>query len=402
MNVEIAAFDLRRLPWSFYADPYPTYAALQSAAPVHRMPDGSYFLTRYADLDRVYRDTTTFSSDKKVEFKPKYGDSLLYEHHTTSLVFNDPPLHTRVRRIIAGALAPKAIADIEPGLVQLIDRLLDGIENRGRADLIKDFAAVIPVEVIGNLLSIPRSERQPLRGWSLAILSALEPVPSPEMLTAGNRAVREFLQYLQQLVVERRARPGDPASDVLTRLLSAERDGARLSETELLQNCIFILNAGHETTTNFIGNGLQLLIEWPEQRRALLADPELITTAAEEILRFESSNQLGNRRATVATEIGGVAMRAGSLLTLCIGAANRDPVQFEQAEQLIFTRQPNRHLAFGSGAHQCAGMHVARLEGRTAISRFLARFPRFRATAPPVRAGRARFRGFLSIPVEVG
>jgi cytochrome P450 len=170
----------------------------------------------------------------------------------------------------------------------------------------------------------------------------------------------------------------------------------------LLQNCIFILNAGHETTTNFIGNGLHLLMEWPEQRRALLADPELITTAVEEILRFESSNQLGNRRTTTATEIGGIAMPAGSLLTLCIGAANRDPVQFEQADQLILARQPNRHLAFGSGAHQCAGMHVARLEGRTALARFLARFPRYRAAARPVRAGRARFRGFLSIPVEVG
>ena len=172
MNVEIAAFDLRRLPPSFYEDPYPTYAALRATAPVHPMPDGSYFLTRYADLDRVYRDTTTFSSDKKVEFKPKYGDSLLYEHHTTSLVFNDPPLHTRVRRIIAGALAPKAIADLEPGLVRLIAHLLDGIAQQGRADLISDFAAVIPVEVIGNLLGIPRVERAPLRGWSLAILSA--------------------------------------------------------------------------------------------------------------------------------------------------------------------------------------------------------------------------------------
>ena len=402
MNLEIAAFDLRHVTASFYENPYPTYAALRSSAPVRQMPDGSFFLTRYADLDRVYRDTVTFSSDKKVEFKPKFGASPLYAHHTTSLVFNDPPLHTRIRRIIAGALSPRAITAIEPGLIALVDRLLERIAKQGHADLIADFAALIPVEVIGNLLGVPRADRAPLRGWSQAILGALEPAPSIAMLDSGNQAVYEFLAYLQELVADRRLHPGDPGRDVLTRLLVDERDGSRLSESELLQNCIFILNAGHETTANLIGNGLQLLIEWPEQRRALCAEPELITTAVEEFLRFESSNQLGNRRATVSTELGGKTVPAGSLLTLCIGAANRDPEQFERPDQLLLARKPNRHLAFGSGAHQCAGMLVARLEAKTAIAHFLARFPDYRATAPPVRSGRVRFRGFISLPVEIG
>jgi cytochrome P450 len=399
--MNIGDFDLRFLPRSFYDDPYPTYAALRSASPVHRLPDGSYFLTRYADLECVYRDTATFSSDKKIEFQPKFGDSLLYEHHTTSLVFNDPPLHTRVRRIIAGALTPRAIAEMEEGLLAVVDKLLDRIESRGRADLITDFAAAIPIEIIGNLLRIPAEERAPLRGWSLAILGALEPAPSSAMLQAGNQAVRDFLVFLKRLVADRRRSPGDPARDVVTRLLGEERDGSHLTETELLQNCIFILNAGHETTTNLISNGLQLLIEWPAQRRALLEDPALITTAVEEFLRFESSNQLGNRRTAAAAQLGGHSLPAGTQLNLCIGAANRDPEQFDHPDRLNIARKPNRHLAFASGAHQCIGVNLARLEGRVAIGRFVERFPDYRPAGAPVRAARARFRGFLTLPIEV-
>ena len=160
----------------FYANPYPTYHALREHAPVHRLPDGGYFLSRYADCVAVYKDASGFSSDKKREFAPKYGDSLLYEHHTTSLVFNDPPLHTRVRRIIAGAFTPRAIADMEPPVTALVDGLLDAMARKGSADLIADLAAAVPVEVIGNLLAVPRDERGPLRAWSLAILGALEPV----------------------------------------------------------------------------------------------------------------------------------------------------------------------------------------------------------------------------------
>ena len=271
-------FSLKDLPASFYEDPYPTYRALQTTDPVHRMPDGSLFLTRYDDLETIYKDTTTFSSDKKIEFAPKYGEgSLLFQHHTTSLVFNDPPLHTRVRRLIAGALNPRAISELEPSLVALVDRLIDAIEARGKADLIEDFAAAIPVEVIGNLLAIPHEDRGPLRGWSLAILGALEPFLSNEVQSRGERAVSEFLDYLRQLVTERRKRPGDPNHDVLTRLIKGEAaSGERLSEIELLHNCIFILNAGHETTTSLIGNGLELLLRFPEQRQQLIDDPATI------------------------------------------------------------------------------------------------------------------------------
>ena len=392
-------FDLRALPHAFYDDPYPAYRALQRTEPVYRLPDGGWFLTRHADLDAIYRDTARFTSDKREEFRPKFGDSPLYEHHTASLVFNDPPLHSRVRRLIAGALTPRALAEMEPSLVVLVRRLLDGLPDE--ADLVGDFAAAIPVEVIGNLLGVPHAERGPLRDWSLAILGALEPATSPPVLARGNAAVEAFLAYLRMLVADRRRHPGDPAHDVLTRLIGTEADGERLSETELLHNCIFILNAGHETTTNLIGNGLYLLLQWPEERLRLRADPGLIRTAVEEILRFESPNQLGNRTAAVDVDIGGVAVAAGSTLTLGIGAANRDPATFADPDHLDFGRHPNRHLAFAAGAHQCVGMTLARLEGRIALGEFIARFPDYQLAGEPMRSRRARFRGLINLPVKL-
>ena len=397
-----ADFDLESLTPAFYADPYPTYRALRQYAPVKRLRNGSYVLTRYDDLVTAYKATKTFSSDKTREFAPKYGASLLYEHHTTSLVFNDPPAHTRVRRLIMGALSPRAIAEMEPALIALVDGLLDRIAAEDRCELIEDFAAAIPIEVIGNLLGVPHEERGPLRDWSLAILGALEPVVSEAQLSRGNRAVKAFLAYLEGLVARRRAAPGNPERDVLTRLILGEADGERLSEKELLHNCIFLLNAGHETTTNLIGNGLVLLCEHPAERQRLIDAPSLIRTAVEEILRYESSNQLGNRMTTEPVELGGVKLEAGTSVTLCIGAANRDPAQFPNPENFDVARTPNRHLAFGTGAHQCAGMALARLEGAIAISRFLKRFPNYLLDGEPVRGGRVRFRGFLSVPCRRG
>jgi cytochrome P450 len=398
-------FDLEKLTPEFYLDPYPTYRALRENEPVKRLPNGSYFLTRYDDLVSAYKNTKLFSSDKRREFAPKYGDSLLYEHHTTSLVFNDPPAHTRVRRLIMGALSPRAIAAMEPDLIALVDRLLDRLAAKDdidlQVDLISDFAAAIPIEVIGNLLDVPHDEREPLRDWSLSILGALEPVIGAEVFARGNTAVRDFISYLEVLVEHRRAKPGDPQHDVLTRLIQGEDNGERLTAKELLHNCIFLLNAGHETTTNLIGNGLVALSENPAQKTRLIEQPDLIKTAVEEILRFESSNQLGNRMTTEPVELGGIALAAGTPVTLCIGAANRDPAQFSDPENLDIGRTPNRHLAFGTGAHQCAGMALARLEGAIAISRFLARFPGYALNGAPVRGGRVRFRGFLKVPCAV-
>ena len=399
---EIAlGFDLQRLEPGFLEDPYPTYHRLRRWDPVHRCPDGSYFLTRYDDVAAVYRDHARLSSDKKVEFKPKFGDGPLFEHHTTSLVFRDPPDHTRLRRLFAAAFTPKALAALEPRVVRLVDGLLDRAASQGGMDLIADYAFALPVELIGDMLGVPRADRPRLRDWSLAILGALEPVPGPDRVVRGNRAVEEFKTFLRALCEDRRRHPLNDDGEVLSKLIAAEDGQGAVSEIELLHQCIFLLNAGHETTTNLIGNGVHALLERPGELRRLQDDPALIETAIEEFLRYESSNQLGNRRALADVEIGGVAMPAGTLITLGIGAANRDPAQFPDPDQLDIARAPNRHLAFASGIHACAGMWLARMEGQVAIGRLVRRFPKIRPAGPVVRGGRARFRGLAQFPVSV-
>ena len=395
----LRTFELTRPPADFIDDPYPYYALLREHDPAHALEGGGVLLTRYEDALTVYRDARA-SSDKTIEFRPKFGDSPLYEHHTTSLVFNDPPLHTRVRRLIMGALNQRAIARMEDDVTRLVDGLLGEIAQRRETDLIDAFAARIPVEVIGNLLEVPHAERGPLRAWSLAILSALEPAPRSEILDRGNRAVGDFLEYLRLLVADRRKRPGNPESDVLTRLIEGERVGERLTEKELYHNCIFMLNAGHETTTNLIGNGMWLLLSNPDQMARLRGQPALVNSAIEEMLRYEGPIQLNNRRLVAPIDLAGKALAAGTFITIAIGAANRDPSQFAEPERFDVARNPNRHVAFGQGAHACAGMNVARMEARIAFTRLFSRFTGIESGGPPVRDRRIRFRGFRSLPLQ--
>ena len=406
-TAQAASFNLASLDRAFLDDPYPTYRALREHDPVHRMPDGSYFLTRYDDLVEVYRDTKTWSSDKKIQFKPNFGDSLLYEHHTTSLVFNDPPIHTRVRKLLAPSFTPRTLRAMQPRIEALVDRLLDAAAERGTIDLIEDFAAAIPVQLIGDLLGIPQSERGPLRNWSLKILGALEPVLSQQQFDGGVTAVAEFKDYLRDLVSRRQRETARDSGEILSTLIDASEIAAgsdkndRLSEPELLHNCIFLLNAGHETTTNLIGNSVDLLLRHPDAMHDLAEHPETIDTAVEEFLRMESSNQLGNRRAAIDTRIGETAMPAGSYVHLCIGAANRDPDQFPDPDRCDIRRHPNRHLAFGFGIHTCAGNSLARMEAQVAIGKLVRRFKSIERAGPPTRGGRARFRGFAHYPIAV-
>ncbi len=396
-----ADFTLGRAPDDFIDDPYRYYAALRTFDPIHAIGPDQWLLTRYDDVAQIYREPTV-SSDKKREFAPKLGAGTpIFEHHTTSLVFSDPPLHTRVRRLILGAVNQRAIARMEPGLVTLVAQLLDTLAERDAPDLIDHFAAEIPLEVIGNLLDVPHAERAPLREWSLAILSALEPVPGAARLARANAAVTEFITYLRDLVARRRAKPGDPNVDVLTRLIQGETDGEKLTETELFHNCIFLLNAGHETTTNLIGNGLHALLTHRDQWERLQSEPALIGTAVDELLRYEAPLQLNNRQLTADVNLRGTVLPKGSFVTLGIGAANRDPAAFADPDRLDIARKPNLHAAFGHGAHACAGMNVARLEGRIAIGAMAARYPLLDLAGAPVRDRRIRFRGFRHLPVHL-
>lgn len=367
-------------------------------APLKHLPDGSVFLSRHADVAVCYRDAR-MSSDKKAEFGPKFGiGTPLYRHHTTSLVFNDPPLHTRVRKLLAAAFTPRALATMQPRIEAVVDGLIGRHADSGRMDLIEDFAFRLPVEVICDMLGVPAGERAPFRRYSLAILGALEPVAGPERQAAGNAAVAEFSAYLDALIVERRKRPADDG-DVLGVLVHGEVDGERLSHEELVQNCIFLLNAGHETTTNLIGNTVDALLRFPDELQRLRRDPSLLKSCIEEGLRFESSNQLGNRRLTADLEIGGERLSAGTYLHIGIGAANRDPAQFVEPDRFDAGRDPNRHFAFGSGVHMCLGAVLARMEGTIAVARLVARLDGLARDGAPERGGRARFRGFNRYPI---
>ena len=395
----VAEFDPRNLPADYYSNPYPFFQALREHAPIYRCPDGSWFLTRHADLTQVYRQPRLFSSDKTRQFRPLFGDGPLYEHHTTSLVFNDPPLHTQVRKAIGDALAPRVVAAMEPDLQILVARLLEPIAARGECDLMTDFAAAIPLEIIGNLLAIRREDRGPLQRWSNAILGALEFGSDPVVLADGNRAVTEFVDFLRDLIAERRQHAAS-RDDIISRLIRWESPDFQLSEAQIYHQCIFLLNAGHETTTNLIGNGVLSLLQHPAELARLRATPALIDSTIEECLRFEAPVQLGNRTVTEPTQLDGVALPAGAVLTLAIGGANRDPAVFTASDNFEITRTPNPHLAFGSGIHTCAGLALARLEARVAIAALVARFPQLALAGPPLRARRARFRGLLRLPLS--
>ncbi len=338
-------------------------------------------------------------SDKKAEFGPKFGvGTPLYKHHTTSLVFNDPPLHTRVRKLLAAAFTPRALANLQPRIEAVVDGLLDRHADRGGMDLVEDFAFRLPVEVICDMLGVPAGDRAPFRRHSLAILGALEPVAGPERQERGNAAVAEFSAYLDGLVAERRRRPADDR-DILGTLIHGEIDGERLGHDELVQNCIFLLNAGHETTTNLIGNTVDALLRFPDELTRLRENPGLLRSCVEEGLRFESSNQLGNRRLAADLELGSEVLAAGTYLHIGIGAANRDPDQFPEPDRFDAGREPNRHFAFGSGVHMCLGAVLARLEGTIAIGRLVERFDGLARDGAPERGGRARFRGFNRYPI---
>ena len=398
-DTTLANFDLADPPSGFADDPFPWYAALQAQSPVHRLGDGSRLLSRHADCAAVYRDGR-FSSDKTQLFRPKFGDSPLFEHHTTSLVFNDPPYHTRVRRTIAEALKPKNIQPVARRLeVFVAERLVELREWRER-DLIEHFAAAVPVEIICTLLSVPASERGPLRRWSLAILGALEPAIDATAQCRGNAAVREFLAYLGDLIRHRRQHRSKDDTGVLQSLIDQTREGD-LSELELLHNCIFLLNAGHETTTNLIGNGIHMLITHPDSARRLRQQPGLIRSAVEEVLRYQSPNQLGNRVAAASVEVAGQRFHAGDQVTLGIGAANRDGQEFADPHRFAIDRSPNRHLAFAAGPHACAGNSLARLEGRIAIGGFVRAFEGAELAEAPRYQQRLRFRGLKSLRVRL-
>ena len=401
MSATVQDFDLNSIDRAFIDNPFPTLKALREQDPVHRNADGSVYLTRHSDCLRVYQ-SRQMSSDKTREFGKKFGQCPLLEHHTTSLIFNDPPYHTLVRKLIAGAFTPRKLAEMEPLIESIVEKMLDELEDACEFDLIQAFAMTLPTEIISFMLGIPESFRPKLRGFSLAILGALDPVVPESRMQLGNDAVREFSEVLTDLIDHRRRNPdGAAQGEVLESLIFGEVDGRTLTQQELIQNCIFLLNAGHETTTSLVGNSVGLLLDHPEQHRLLLDEPDHITTAVEEFLRVQSPLQIGNRLATEDIELEDTVLPKGTYIHTSIAGANRDPAVFDDPESMDITRKRNRHLAFITGIHVCLGATLARIEGRIAIGQFVKRFPNLQANGAREILGLARFRGLARLPVRV-
>ena len=393
-------FDLNSIDQSFINNPYPVLAKLREHDPIHHNPDGSLYLTRYRDVRAVYQDRTMIS-DKTIAFKEKFGDSPLYQHHKTSLVFNDPPYHTTVRKLLAHAFTPRKLAEMEQLISDIVIDLLKELKGAGDVDFVTAFAMRLPTEVISFMLGIPKANRAKLRGYSLAILGALDPVVSQPRLDKGNDAVMEFSEMLNDLINHRRSNPGNAGQgEVLEALIFGEHEGRTLTQEELIQNCIFLLNAGHETTTSLLANGMGMLLQAPDQYQLLRDHPNLAEGAVEEILRYESPLQIGNRLTSVDTVIGGKAVPAGTYIHTSIAGANRDPEMFDQPDKIDFTRTPNRHIAFITGIHVCLGATLARYEGKIALRTLVEKFPKIKSAGQPERMPLARFRGYSKLPVR--
>lgn len=396
------AFDLLNLPADFVPRAYDYFAELRGVSPVHANSDGSLVLTRFDDIVAVYRDTALWRSDKRAAFGPRFGNSPLFEHHTTSLVFRDPPDHTRIRKLFQHAFTRKALAVLEGRIEALVDGYLDQLEDQGGMEFVSEFSFRLPLEVVADMLGVPSEDRELIRDWALLILGALEPTISKAEFDAGCEAVEDFKAYLRaQMAIRRRDPSARREGEILSDLMAAEEDGEKLTELELLHQCIFLLNAGHETSTNMMSHGLIAFLENPTEIQRLTEDASLIDSAVEEVLRYQAPIQINNRQAAADTEIGGAPVPAGTTVHMMLGAGNRDPAQFPDPDRFDITRRPNRHLSFGLGVHICAGNALARLEASITFQKLFERFPKLQLTDAPKLANRVRFREVAELQVTL-
>jgi pimeloyl-[acyl-carrier protein] synthase len=387
---------------AFIADPYPAYRRLREHAPVHQSPWGDWYLSRHADAERVLRDPCF------VREAPGGGSPLADNTGQSAtldavirewLVFRDPPYHTALRSWMSQYLNRRSFEAMTPRIEKLTSELLDAAAAVNHMEVVGDLAYPLPVMVIAEVLGLPASDRHLYEAWSRDLTRALDR-GLPEDMAAAEPAIVEMLAYLAQIVAERRRRPHD---DFVTALARAELDGRALSDDEVLATLVSLLWAGHETTRNLIGNGLLILLQNPEQCARLRREPALMRKAIEEFLRFESPVQKISRWTTQAIAIGTERLPAGSFVVCLLGAANRDPLVFTDPERVDIERRGNPHLAFGSGIHTCIGAHLARLEGRIALTTMLQRFPELIPSSPDFEWRRhSAFRSLKYLHVMLG
>ena len=386
-----------------HADPYPAYRRLREEDPVHQPFPGVWILTRYRDCAALLRDERASSDRRKSELYELFIRSLPEppdpEALVPSMLFLDPPDHDRLRGLVHKAFTPRRVEALRARIEELVGVLLDDARERGQMDVVADLAYPLPITVISDMLAVPEADRASMREWSLDLIHTLDPIVPPETLARAQRAGAGFRAYLHELIDERRTRPGD---DLLSALIEAEERGEQLTEAELVSTTVLLLVAGHETTSGLIGNGTLALLRHPDQLARLREDPTLVRSAVEELLRYESPVQLTGRLMLEDAEIGGTRIAAGEDVVALVGAANRDPEQFQDPDRLDVGRNENRHMAFGGGIHYCLGAHLARLEGGVAIRELARRFPSMELAAGEVRwRDTITLRALHSLPIAL-
>jgi hypothetical protein len=369
------------------------YEMLRASAPIFYWEQwGITFLTRYEDCAALLKDSRFGHEILQVMTREQLGlppePPQEYRDYSEMMqgwmLFRDPPTHTRLRMLVHKAFTPRMVENLRGRVQALMDGLIADAREHGRLDIMADVAVPLPVTVIAEMLGVPLADHELFRAWSRDLAGTLELTDAPAVYERGTRATREFAAYLRALADERRSSPQD---DLLTALVQAEEAGDKLSEKELLATCTLLLVAGHETTTNLIGNGMLALLRNPEQVARLRADPSLIKSTVEELLRYDSPVQMTSRTALTDVDYNGHHFRQGAQVSFMLGAANRDGEQFSDPHTLDITRAHNPHLAFSTGIHYCLGAPLARLEGQIAIGTLIERLPGMTLVddAPPYR-----------------
>ena len=389
---------------SYRRDPYPVLHALRAERPVYRHPVfRAWILTRYDDVEHVLRaphysvdrtQTPMFRAlDPFGKLHPDFAQAI-----TRALLMIDPPDHTRIRRLVNKAFTPGAVEKLRPRIETIVDELVAGLEVKREFDLMEDFAVPLPVTAICELLGVPADGRANMKRWSDALAILVDPFQATAGLGGAQRAFLELADYFRGLFDERRKAP---RNDLISALVAAEEEGDRLTEIELLSLTALLMGAGHETTTNLIGNSVLALLQHPAEIEKLRGDPALAANAVEELLRFDSPVQITDRIATQDCEIASVPIEKGAIVGVFLGAANRDPDRYPDPDRLDLARDGVRNLAFGSGPHHCVGANLARLEAQVALPRLFERLPGLRGDLERVERQRSVvLRGPVALPLS--
>lgn len=401
-----AAFKFNPLDPAFHQDPYPTYQRLRTEDPIHRNFFGSWVLTRYGDVKAILQDSRIVCDNlpERIRSKNPYLEkqhkdlNALARITSKWLLYLEPPDHTRLRRLVGKVFSPATVEKLRPKIQTTVDNLFSQSESKGQIDIITDLARPLPVLVIAEMLGIPADCNSEIFHWANEVSEIFDPLNSLETFSRMNEIVIQFEQMLRQIVEERERQP---QADLISELIAARDEGDKLTTEELISVCMLLFGTGEETTVNLIGNGVLALLKHPDQLERLREDPSLIQSAVEELLRYESPVQAISRIAVEDIELQGKTIKSGQQVIVYLGAANRDPDQFPQPDQLDIARPENRHLAFAEGIHYCLGAFLARAEGQIAIKTLVQRFPQLHLLAPNPRWRKnISLRGLETLPIS--